>query len=411
MLFLIICLIFLAIFAAGCYVAFMAPDLLMIRLEVKEQKEVSGPFKLIHRHSRLFLQTMLAVVVLALFMASLLAYKDYSASFDALYFWQKLLCFLLLIVASVLLIVILPYRVVASSRADNIVMRMAMPAFILFSIFCVPVFILSELTAAVLRFFGFMPVPKEKGREYDLETLVQMELEQVAANDHGEEVRMFQNALEFGELDVSQCLVPRTEIVYVTRDSSKQDLVDLFVKSGKSKIIVCDDDLDHIIGYVHSYELFKSKADWTEDILSIPIVPEAMPAAKLMQMLLQEKRSLAVVVDEFGGTTGIVSIEDILEEILGEIEDEHDHSTYTARKTPDGDYLLSARIEVEHVNETFGLSLPESDDYQTIAGLILNSNQRFPKIGDVVKIGEFSFKIIRTTQRKIELVRLSVDEK
>lgn len=411
MLFLIICLIFLAIFAAGCYVAFMAPDLLMIRLEVKEQKEVSEPFKLIHRHSRLFLQTMLAVVVLALFMASLLAYKDYSASFDELDFWQKLLCFLLLIVASVLLIVILPYRVVASSRADNIVMRMAMPAFILFSIFCVPVFILSELTAAVLRFFGFMPVPKEKGREYDLETLVQMELEQVAANDHGEEVRMFQNALEFGELDVSQCLVPRTEIVYVTRDSSKQDLVDLFVKSGKSKIIVCDDDLDHIIGYVHSYELFKSKADWTEDILSIPIVPEAMPAAKLMQMLLQEKRSLAVVVDEFGGTTGIVSIEDILEEILGEIEDEHDHSTYTARKTPDGDYLLSARIEVEHVNETFGLNLPESDDYQTIAGLILNSNQRFPKIGDVVKIGEFSFKIIRTTQRKIELVRLSVDEK
>ena len=411
MVFLIICLIVLAIFAAGCYVAFMAPDLLMIRLEVREQREISGPFKLIHRHSRLFLQTMLAVVVLALFMAALLAYKDYSASFDALRFWQKMLCFLLLIVASVLLIVILPYRVVASSKADDIVMKMAMPAFILFSVFCVPVFILSEFTAAVLRFFGFMPVPKEKGREYDLETLVQMELEHVAANDHGEEVRMFQNALEFGELDVSQCLVPRTEIVYVTKDSPKQDLVDLFVKSGKSKIIVCDDDLDDIIGYVHSYELFKSKADWTEDILSIPVVPEAMPAAKLMQILLQEKRSLAVVVDEFGGTAGIVSIEDILEEILGEIEDEHDHSTYTARKTPDGDYLLSARIEVEHVNETFGLSLPESDDYQTIAGLILSTNQRFPKIGDVVKVGKFSFKIIRTTQRKIELVRLSVGEK
>ena len=407
----IICLILLAIFAAGCYVAFMAPDLLMIRLEVKEKGQISTPFKLIHRHSRLFLQTMLAVEVLSLFVAAMLTYEVYADSFNQLPFWQKLLCILLVNVLGLFLIAILPYRIIGTRKRDNIKMSLATPAFILFSIFSIPVFVLSELSAAVLRFFGFTPTIREKGREYDLETLVQMELENVSANNHGQEVKMFQNALELGDLNVSQCIVPRTEIVYVTKDSTKQDLLDSFVKSGKSKIIVCNEDIDHILGYVHSYELFKSKEDWTEDILSIPIVPEAMPAAKLMQIFLQEKRSLAVVVDEFGGTTGIVSIEDILEEVLGEIEDEHDHSTYTARKTPDGDYLLSARIEVEHVNETFGLDLPESEDYQTIAGLILNTNQRFPKIGEEVKLGKFSFRIIRTTQRKIELVRLSVNPK
>ena len=181
-----------------------------------------------------------------------------------------------------------------------------------------------------------------------------------------------------------------------------------FIESGHSKILVYREDIDHIIGYIHSSEMFRKPDDWTNRIRTMPFVPETMSAHKMMQIFLQQKKSLGVVVDEFGGTSGIVSLEDIVEEIFGEIEDEHDNSNYVAKKVGDNEYILSARLEIDKVNEMFGLQLPESDEYMTIGGLILHDYQSFPKLNEIVVIGPFKFKIIKNTMTKIELVKLIV---
>ena len=179
--------------------------------------------------------------------------------------------------------------------------------------------------------------------------------------------------------------------------------------SGNSKLIVFKEDIDHIIGYIHSSEMFHDAEHWRDHIRKMPFVPETMAAQKLMQMFLREKKSLGVVVDEFGGTSGIVSLEDIVEEIFGDIEDEHDNTNYIAKKLSDGDYILSARLEVDNVNEMFGLELPESDEYMTVGGLILHEYQSFPKLNEVIKVGRYEFKILKSTMTKIELVKLHVN--
>ena len=204
------------------------------------------------------------------------------------------------------------------------------------------------------------------------------------------------------------CIVPRTEIVACDTSATIEELRSKFIETGLSKILVYNENIDDIIGYIHSSELFKNPEDWTQHIRSVSIVPETMAANKLMKLLMQEKKSLAVVVDEFGGTSGIVTLEDLVEEIFGEIEDEHDMKSHVAKKVSDNEYLLSGRMEIDTLNEMFGLDLPESDDYVTIAGFILHFYQKFPKLNETVQIDKYSFKIIKVTATKIELVRMKV---
>ena len=224
-----------------------------------------------------------------------------------------------------------------------------------------------------------------------------------------DEVKIFQNALEFSDIRVRDCMVPRTEINAVSIDCSIEELQQKFIESGNSKIIVYRDDIDNIIGYIHSLELFRNAAEWKEHVCQMPFVPESMAAQKLMKTFLQEKKSLGVVVDEFGGTSGIVALEDIVEEIFGDIEDEHDSTKYIAKQLDNGEYLLSARLEIDKVNEMFDLGLPESDEYMTISGLILHYYESFPKLNEIVTIGKFEFKIIKNTMTKIVLVQLKVN--
>lgn len=225
------------------------------------------------------------------------------------------------------------------------------------------------------------------------------------------DMKIFRNALEFSKVRVRDCIVPRTEIIAVEQDEPLTTLMQTFIKSGKTKIIVYKEDLDHIIGYIHSSEMFRINAQkkWTESIREIPVVPESMSAQRMMQIFMQQKKSIAVVADEFGGTSGIISLEDLVEEIFGDIEDEHDVVTYTAKEIEPDEYLLSARLEVEKVNEQFHLSLPESDEYLTLGGLILYNYQDFPKVGQTVTIGTFHFKILKVSTSKIDLVKLKVE--
>ena len=243
----------------------------------------------------------------------------------------------------------------------------------------------------------------------DLDYLVQSSIDN-ASNDAeiNDEVKIFQNALDFSDCKVRDCMVPRTEIQAVDADTSLEELKQKFIESGNSKIIVFREDIDHVVGYIHSSELFHNPKRWQDHIRQLLFVPETMQAQKLMQTFLQQKKSIGVVVDEFGGTSGLVSLEDIVEEIFGDIEDEHDSAKYVAKKTDDGGYLLSARLEIDKVNDMFDLELPESDEYMTVGGLILHEYQSFPKLNEVVRFGNFEFKIIKSTSRKIELVKLHI---
>lgn len=272
----------------------------------------------------------------------------------------------------------------------------------------------SGISKLLLRLFGLKVTPTDSEQAFtkvDLDFLIQSTIEQTDGEaEINEEVKIFQNALDFSTCKVRDCIVPRTEIVAVDARESLEQLRARFTESGCSKIIVYNDDLDDILGFIHSSEMFRLKSGdtWTDHIREVPIVPETMTAQKLMQTLMQQKKSLAVVVDEFGGTSGICTLEDLVEEIFGDIEDEHDLQSYTAKRLPNGDFELSARLEVEKANELLDLDLPESDNYLTVGGLILHEVQRFPKLNEVVRFGHFEFKILKNTSTKIELVRLKI---
>ena len=299
------------------------------------------------------------------------------------------------------------------SNPNRLLTFFALPAFF-FYILLWPISRLATLLSRGLLKLGGIKVENgakdEEFSKVDLDYLVQPSIDNAKNDDEiDDEVKMFQNALDFSDTKVRDCMVPRTEINAVEENCTTDELMQKFVESGNSKIIVYREDIDHIVGYIHSSEMFHDKDHWRAHVRTLPFVPETMAAQKLMHMCLQQKKSLGVVVDEFGGTSGIVSLEDIVEDIFGDIEDEHDTTNYVAKKTDDGEYILSARLEIDKVNEMFGLDLPESDEYMTIGGLILNVYQSFPKLNEVVKAGRYEFKIIKNTMTKIELVRLKVN--
>ena len=222
------------------------------------------------------------------------------------------------------------------------------------------------------------------------------------------EVKIFQNALDFSKVKLRDCYVTRTEIIALDYESDVEALKETFIETGFSKIPIYKGDIDNIVGYIHQSEMFEHQKDWKKQINPIPIVPENMAAQKLMKIFLSQKKSIAVVVDEFGGTAGIITLEDIMEEIFGEIEDEHDIQDYIADKISDTEYLFSGRLEVETINNRFNLNIPESDDYQTIAGFVLHNHQHFPKLNELIRFEKFTIKCMKVTNNRIELVKLII---
>lgn len=241
----------------------------------------------------------------------------------------------------------------------------------------------------------------------DLNYLIQESFEYPENDQEMEaEVKIFQNALDFSKVRLRDCYVPRTEIVALSENVNVDELMQTFIETGLSKILIYNKDIDNITGYIHSSEMFEHREDWKKHINQIPYVPENMPAQKLMKLFLLQRKSIAVVVDEFGGTAGIITLEDIIEEIFGEIEDEHDNRDYVARQTAENEFLLSGRLEVKTANMRFGLEIPESDDYETVAGFVLHNHQHFPKLNEIIRIGHFVIKCVKVTNNRIELVKL-----
>ena len=225
------------------------------------------------------------------------------------------------------------------------------------------------------------------------------------------EVKIFENALDFSDTRLRDCMIPRNEIVGVDiAETSREELSQLFTKSGLSKLVVYHDDIDNVIGFIQVSEMFKPNVNWKDQIKPVIIAPETMLAKKMMQNLLKEKKSMAIVVDEFGGTAGMVTLEDLVEEIFGDIEDEHDRRKLVARKTGDNSYEFSGRMEIERINELFDLDLPESDDYQTIAGYIVNRLEVIPNQGEKHVIDNYTIHINKKTGARLELISLPVNQ-
>lgn len=223
------------------------------------------------------------------------------------------------------------------------------------------------------------------------------------------EVKIFQNALDFSTTHLRDCMTPRNEVVAVDlHEISREELSALFTASGRSKILVYDGDIDNIAGYIHVSELFDPNSDWHLHIKPVVFAPETLLANKMMRRLLQEKRSMAVVVDEFGGMAGIVTLEDLVEEIFGDIQDEHDKQRQTMKQVAEGVFEISGRCEIAQINETFHLDIPESDEYQTLAGYILSATGTIPAVGAVLPLEDYEYKILKKSATRLELIQLTV---
>lgn len=407
----------LSAFFSGMEIAFVASNRLLMKVG-KDQSGLSQHcLKVFYANPNSFVSTMLVGNNIVLVVYGIL----FARIFDGL--WQlagisnDATLVMLDSICSTLVILFtgefLPKTLFKSN--PNRLMSLLAPVAYLFYIVLWPISSFSTLLSRL--FLRLLGVKMEEGNndgtftKVDLDDLVQSSIDNTPqGGEVDDEMKIFQNALDFPDLKVRDCMVPRTEINAVPYDCTADELQQKFVESGNSKILIYKEDIDHIVGYIHTLELFRAREKWHDHIRQMPFVPETMAAQKLMQIFLGQKKSIGVVVDEFGGTSGIVSLEDIVEEIFGDIEDEHDNTNYIAKQTADGDYILSGRLEIDKANELFNLGLPDSGEYKTISGLILHAYQSFPKLNEVVKVGKYHFKIVKKTMTKIEVVRLHVAE-
>ena len=412
-------------FFSGMEIAFVSSSKLRFEMDREEQGFSSRLIDTFYRHPNSFISTLLVGNNIALVVYGILMAKIVNALIlipsgihhpDGNCPNEALCLFLQTILATFIVLVTGEFLPKTLFRINpNKMMRIfALPAYI----FYIVLWPISKFTSSLGKLLLWMVGEKVKRTEQektftreDLDYLIQSNIDKAADDeDIEDEVMIFQNALDFSSVKVRDCIVPRTEITAVSTETSLRDLLTLFVESGHSKIIVYKEDIDDIVGYIHTVEMFRlgEDEDWTEHVREVPIVPETMNAQKLLGIFISQKRSLAVIVDEFGGTSGIVTMEDLVEEIFGEIEDEHDSKNYTARQTAPGEYLLSGRLEIAQANELLDLDLPESDEYLTVGGLILHEFQNFPKLNEPVRIGKWEFKVTKKTTTKIELVQLRI---
>ena len=242
----------------------------------------------------------------------------------------------------------------------------------------------------------------------ELDNYIQQTIEEQKGKEEVEnEVKIFRNAIDFKDTHIGDCMIPRNEIVAVDMETTtKEQLINTFVATGLSKIVVYKEDIDNVCGYIHVAELLDAEVEWKERIKPVVFTPETMLANKMMRRLMAEKKSMAIVVDEFGGTCGLVTLEDLVEEIFGEIEDEHDRQKLVERKIGENEYEFSGRVEIEHINEKFDLDIKESESYHTIAGYILDNLESLPSQGDVFELGDLKFTILNMSAARIELIKV-----
>ena len=410
--YILLTLLFSAFFS-GLEIAFVTSNKLRFELDKKQRNLTSSILSIFYRNPQQFISTMLVGNNICLVIYGLLMAQTMNPWLSPLGS-QFLITLIQTILATIIVLFTGEFLPKAIFRLNpNLFLRIFSWLLLLFYIVLYPISRFSTwVSIKILSLFKVKVNSSTKDNVFsriDLNYLIQESFENPESEKELEnEVKIFQNALDFSNVKLRDCFVPRTEIIALDYESDTETLKETFIETGFSKILIYKGDIDNIVGYIHQSEMFEHQNDWKKQINQIPIVPENMAAQKLMKMFLSQKKSIAVVVDEFGGTAGIVTLEDIMEEIFGEIEDEHDIQDYIAEKISDNEFLLSGRLEVETINERFGLEIPESDDYETIAGFVLHNHQHFPKLNEVIRIEKYSIKCMKVSNNRVELVKLII---
>ena len=406
-------LILSALFS-GVEIAYVTSDRVRTELDVKMGGPISRALNVFYRHPEFFISTILvgnniALVVYGMGFAKFLEEPLYETGMG------KFLVLIIQTLVSTGVILLMGEfipKTVFRINPNASIKFFALPMMAIYAILY-PISLFSTwLSKALMRLFGISNKKDENEllSVGDLNQYLERTIDDVEEKKETveNEVKIFHNALDFSTTHLRDCMTPRNEIFAIDIDKVDRDeLCRLFTSSGRSKIIVYKEDIDNILGYIHVSELFHTDIDWRTRLKEVIFAPEAVLANKMMRRLLSEKRSIAIVVDEFGGTSGMVTLEDLVEEIFGDIQDEHDHARLTARRLPDGSYEFSGRIEIATLNDTFRLDIPESDEYQTLMGYILHSTGAIPEQGEIIVLDNMCFEILKKSATRLELIRVT----
>lgn len=402
-------------FFSGMEIAFLSSNKLKLEIEKKQSRAFNFVAGLFSRHAGQYITTILvgnniALVVYSMFMSRLI---------------QRLLglipaggvsnfSFLIETVVSTVIIIytaeFIPKAVVRLN--PNFYYRtFAVPVYLFYLLFYPISKIVTFVATLFLRMFGLPLNTRQSLKSFDrvdLEHLLDEASESEQAYENEKEIRLFQNALDFSDLLVRDCMVPRVDIEAIDRDCSIAELTERFVDTHYSRLLVYEESIDNIIGYVTTKSLFRRPESIGSIIKQVDYVPESMPVQKLLTSFIKQHHAVAVVIDEFGGTAGMVTIEDILEEIFGEIEDEHDDRYLVEKKTSDKEFILSGRLEVKYLNEKYRLGLPESNDFDTLAGYVIDRYQGIPEAGETIITDSMKIRVLRVDASKVELLRITL---
>ena len=402
-------------FFSGMEIAFVSSNKVRAEIEMARGGIINRILNIFYSKREMFISTLLignniSNIVYSMAMAQLLTIplKAYIANEAVMLLVQTLI--------ATLIILIFGEFVPKSMFRINPNASLRTASIPLYMVYCVlyPISLFTEwLSAMLMKLFG-IKIDTTRMRLLTVDELDAYLQENIDKHEDENksverEVKIFENALDFSDTRLRDCMVPRNEIVAVdVDDTTRNDLVKLFTSSGLSKIVVYKENIDDVIGFIQVSELFVTDVDWKKRIKPVLFAPETLLARKMMQQLMGEKRSMAIVIDEFGGTSGMVTLEDLVEEIFGEIEDEHDRNHLVAKQLSETSYEFSGRMEIEEINERFHLDIPESDDYQTLAGYLLNENEAIPNVGEVLDLPPYRFTIERKSAARIELIRLDI---
>ncbi len=413
----VIITVLLSVFFSGMEIAFVSSNKVRAEIDIARGGFINRILNVFYSHREMFISTLLignniVNVVYSIAMARLLAEPLTLLMGEH----HEVLMLTAQTVLSTLLILItaefLP-KAVFRINPNYSLRTFSVP---LFTCYCVlyPISKFTEfLSRCLMKLFGIKADKEKTGvlsvQELDAYLQENIDKQEDLHQEVEREVKIFENALDFSDTRLRDCMVPRNEIIGVDiADTTREELVELFTRTGLSKLVVYHDDVDNVLGFIQVSELFVTDVNWKDRMKPVLFAPETMLAKQMMQNLLKEKRSMAIVVDEFGGTAGMVTLEDLVEEIFGDIEDEHDRKRLVSRKLDEDTYEFSGRVEIEKINETYHIDLPEDDDYQTLAGLLLHHLGAIPAEGEVVEMDGFKFTVLKKVGPRLELIKVNV---
>jgi CBS domain containing-hemolysin-like protein len=407
----------LSAFFSGMEIAFISANKLKVEVEKK-----GGGFsarllsRFIHSESS-FISAMLvgnniALVVYGIAIAALLD-PVFARALPEPFNNEAGILFLQTIVSSLIILLFAEFlpKTLFKINPNRFLSIFALPVYLFYFILYPLVLITIKLSEFILRYLFHMDLGNRKKvfNIVDMDNfLKEFSPDAEDENEESREIQIFRNAVEFPDIKVRECMIPRTEVVAVPHDEQPDEIRSIFSQTGLSKILIFRESIDNIIGYVHAFDFFKKPKDIRPIIRPVMLVPETMHVNKLLKNFIQQQKSIAVVIDEFGGTSGIITIEDIMEEIFGEIDDEYDVDNLLEKQIKEDEYIFSARLEIDYLNERYNLNFPESEEYETLGGLILNHLESIPEKGQELQIPGFILRITQVSEKRIEMVQVRI---